>query len=80
MSIWVRKIYKYAYAYYMNWSYLENMTALQMKPLDETTWDEDYEPILTDLSGLPWAFSSKEEAKESVIDILIVLEHEIMRL
>jgi hypothetical protein len=44
------------------------------------TWDEDYEPILTDLSGLPWAFSSKEEAKESVIDILIVLEHEIMRL
>ena len=79
MSLNLDKRDKYANPYYTNWDYLENMTALQMKALNEIEWDEEYKYIDPGLWAVPWSIFS-ESAKNSVEYFITDLNKKIMEL
>ena len=70
MSLNIDKSYKYARPYDTNWTYLHNMTSLQVKALKEMEWIETSEYIDTGLWGVPWITFSKSDATKYFIDDL----------
>lgn len=80
MTLWINTTDKYTDAYYTNWSYLNNMTDLQMKVLEEMGWYEDYIGITLWRIPAPWVFPYKKDAKYSTKDFIDDLNERIMGL
>ena len=64
MTLNTDKSYKYAYPYYTDLDYLRNLTELQMIPLKEIKWEEEYKYIHTGLWFVPWITFPKGDAKD----------------
>jgi hypothetical protein len=80
MSLDLDKSEIYANPYTTNWNYLDNMTALQMKALNEMECDEEYKYILTDLWAVPVAWPIKTNAKITIKGFMKRLNEKIMEL
>ena len=80
MSLTLGKKDNYANPYRTNWDYLRNMTSLQMKSIEEITWDENYKYIHTNLWSVPWNSFSKGDAEHSVNYFIEYLNEELKRL
>ena len=61
MTLDLNETYKDANPYFTNWDYLNNMTYLQTKSLNELAWDEYYKYISTELWNVPniWSDGNK---------------------
>jgi hypothetical protein len=51
--------YGYANSYYTNWEYLQNITELLMKALEEMEWNRAFEIIHDDLEPVPVTYTHK---------------------
>ena len=79
MSLDLKKHIKYANAYQTNLNYLDNMTSLQVKLLQEGMGGHET-LIYTGLWYVPWAFSNEENVKGSVERFISDLNKELMGL
>jgi hypothetical protein len=66
MSLDLKKHLGYADPYNTNWDYLQNMSSLQVKALEEMNWYWRSKEIDTSLLQLPYAWFYREDAKASV--------------
>ena len=80
MTLYLNKVEAYADPYRTNWFYLDNMTNLQMKALNEITWDKYYRRIHTELWVVPLAWSDEKSPKYSIEGFIVELNGEIKRL
>jgi hypothetical protein len=80
MSLDLRK-HRYENPYDTNLLYLRNMTSLQMKPLNEMRWYENYISITLWRIPVSWALPfSKVKAENLMKEFINDLNNEIKRL
>ena len=79
MSLDLNERDKYANAYQTNLNYLDNMTSLQVKLLQEGMGGHE-KFIYTGLGYVPYTLPSKTYAKDSVKESILDLNTEIMEL
>lgn len=79
MSLDLKKHIKYANVYQTNLNYLDNMTSLQVKLLEEGMGGHET-LIYTGLWYVPYTLASKTYAKDSVKDFIDSLNYDIMEL
>ena len=80
MTLYIDKRDKYADIYDTNWSYLHNMTSLQLKALEEMKWHEDSKYIHTELWVVPLAWIDEKSTKHSVGGFMERLNEKMMEL
>ncbi len=77
MALDLDKYVIYADPYRTNWHYLDNMTSLQVKALEEMEWDGEYKEINASLWYVPRAWVDKKRTEDSVEDFIIELNNKI---
>jgi hypothetical protein len=80
MTLELTKYVIYADPYRTNWHYLDNMTSLQVKALEEIHWDKYYRRIHTGLWSVPLIRIDENSTKNSVKGFIVDLNNEIKRL
>ncbi len=80
MALSLYKFEIYANPYTTNWNYLQNMTSLQVKALEEMEWDGEYIRDSLGLWFIPWAWIEEKSTKNSVEDFMERLNNKIKRL
>jgi hypothetical protein len=71
---------KYADPYITNRNYLHNMSEIQMKLLEEMTWNEYFKYIDNGLWDFPWAWPDENHVKDSAKNFTYSLNTAIKRL
>ena len=63
----------YVNPYFTNWFYLDNITKLQVKLLEEMTWSEYSKSIDNSLWDFPWAWPDENHVKDSAKNFIYSL-------
>jgi hypothetical protein len=63
MALDLDEMYKDANPYFTNWFYLNNMTSLQLKALEEMNWYEYSKYIHSDLLDIPLIWRDKSKVR-----------------
>ena len=80
MTLWLSETSEYVNPYSTNWHYLDNMTYLQMKPLEKMRYDNFFPYIHIDLWIIPITNTLKKDIGSSVENFIENLNTAIKRL